>query len=356
MADEAIAIARGLADDVLAGEAVVRARAGSGSCRAICPPRWPGPTRRSRWPGRPGSPAARPAALTNRSTFKGEAGDLQAALADPQEVLALARASGDNYVLVITLVNLGVDQVAAGEFQAGVAYLEEALKIAEARRYQHATAGVAANLGFAYLLNGDIASARRPLSGSWTRPGPPVRRPSCTLPSSAWRSPSAATAIPPSRPSCTAPPSNSTSGPGRLSTPSNEGLRASDHARLLDALGQAAFDAARQRGRALSQADAIALALSTAERSRARARRPVPAARRVPADGRADPLSARERQIMALLAGGAGNAKIAETLFVTPNTVRTHLDRIRDKTGARNRAELTRYAIQAGIEPVDPSP
>ena len=29
---------------------------------------------------------------------------------------------------------------------------------------------------------------------------------------------------------------------------------------------------------------------------------------------------------MALLAGGASNAKIAETLFVTPNTVRTHLD------------------------------
>ena len=57
---------------------------------------------------------------------------------------------------------------------------------------------------------------------------------------------------------------------------------------------------------------------------------------------------------MALLAGGASSAKIAETLFVTPNTVRTHLDRIRDKTGARNRAELTRYAIQAGIEPVVP--
>jgi predicted transcriptional regulator len=52
----------------------------------------------------------------------------------------------------------------------------------------------------------------------------------------------------------------------------------------------------------------------------------------------------------------ASNAKIAETLFVTPNTVRTHLDRIRDKTGARNRAELTRYALQAGIEPVVPAP
>ena len=60
------------------------------------------------------------------------------------------------------------------------------------------------------------------------------------------------------------------------------------------------------------------------------------------------PLSAREREIMALLAGGASNAKIAERLFMTTNTVRTHLDRIRDKTGARNRADLTRYAIAGG--------
>jgi DNA-binding CsgD family transcriptional regulator/tetratricopeptide (TPR) repeat protein len=102
------------------------------------------------------------------------------------------------------------------------------------------------------------------------------------------------------------------------------GLRNRDHAPRA-ALDDAVFDAAPRHGQA-------------------------------PAESPAGPLSARERQIMALLAGGAGNAKIAETLFVTPNTVRTHLDRIRDKTGARNRAELTRYAIQAGIEPVVPSP
>jgi DNA-binding CsgD family transcriptional regulator len=82
---------------------------------------------------------------------------------------------------------------------------------------------------------------------------------------------------------------------------------------------------------------------------------PAAAGRHAAADSQAGPLSARETQILALLAGGASNARIAETLFVTPNTVRTHLDRIRDKTGARNRAELTRYAMQAGIEPVVPS-
>jgi DNA-binding CsgD family transcriptional regulator len=108
-------------------------------------------------------------------------------------------------------------------------------------------------------------------------------------------------------------------------------------------LGDERLERAYAQGTALSLEQALDLALT------------VPAARSGPAGSPAGPLSAREREIMALLAGGASNAKIAQTLFVTPNTVRTHLDRIRDKTGARNRAELTRYALQTGIEPVVPS-
>jgi class 3 adenylate cyclase len=45
------------------------------------------------------------------------------------------------------------------------------------------------------------------------------------------------------------------------------------------------------------------------------------------------------------------DAQIAGRLFLSVNTVRSHLERIRDKTGARRRAELVRYAIQAGIDP-----
>jgi predicted ATPase/class 3 adenylate cyclase/DNA-binding CsgD family transcriptional regulator len=123
-------------------------------------------------------------------------------------------------------------------------------------------------------------------------------------------------------------------------------------------LGGEQLELAYAQGMALSREKALDLALSplsTAQPACGPAPEiTVPAARRTAAGSPAGPLSAREREIMALLAGGASNAKIAETLFVTPNTVRTHLDRIRDKTGARNRAELTRYAIQAGIEPVVP--
>jgi hypothetical protein len=45
------------------------------------------------------------------------------------------------------------------------------------------------------------------------------------------------------------------------------------------------------------------------------------------------------------------DAQIAGRLFLSVNTVRSRLERIRDKTGARRRAELVRYAIQAGIDP-----
>jgi DNA-binding CsgD family transcriptional regulator len=132
------------------------------------------------------------------------------------------------------------------------------------------------------------------------------------------------------------------------------GLRDRDHARLRATLGDAAFEAAYARGRTLSQADAIALATAAAEPDpRAEPALTVPASGQA-ADGSAGPLSEREREIVALLAGGATDAQIAGRLFLSVNTVRSHLERIRDKTGARRRAELVRYAIQAGIDPVAP--
>jgi predicted ATPase/class 3 adenylate cyclase/DNA-binding CsgD family transcriptional regulator len=295
-------------------------------------------------------------ALGHRAVFKAENGDLDASLADYQEVLSLARASGDNYTLAVTLVNLGVDQVVAGEFPAALAYLQDALRVADANGYQHLAAAAEMNLGFAHLMNGDAASARRLLVGVLDR----ARAASETtwvhgallglaLAAGADADPVVAATLHGAA-------DHQYEQAGQAFDMKESKMRTRDHARLHDALGEAAFDAAYQHGRALSHADAIALALSTAQPDPGPAPAvTIPPARHAPAHSPAGPLSARERQIIALLAGGASNAKIAETLFVTTNTVRTHLDRIRDKTGARNRAELTRYAIQAGIEPVAPS-
>jgi len=60
-------------------------------------------------------------------------------------------------------------------------------------------------------------------------------------------------------------------------------------------------------------------------------------------------LSVRERELVTLVAQGRTNAQIAGQLFISVRTVGTHLDRIRDKTGCRRRADLTRLALQVGL-------
>ncbi|MFI7541806.1 LuxR C-terminal-related transcriptional regulator [Actinoplanes sp. NPDC049599] len=60
-------------------------------------------------------------------------------------------------------------------------------------------------------------------------------------------------------------------------------------------------------------------------------------------------LTPREREVLALLAEGERDVDIARTLTISVRTVRSHLDRIREKTGRRRRSELTRLAIGEGI-------
>jgi predicted ATPase/DNA-binding CsgD family transcriptional regulator len=60
-------------------------------------------------------------------------------------------------------------------------------------------------------------------------------------------------------------------------------------------------------------------------------------------------LSARERELVTLVARGQTNAQIASQLFISVRTVGSHLDRIRDKSGCRRRADLTRLALEAGL-------
>ena len=60
-------------------------------------------------------------------------------------------------------------------------------------------------------------------------------------------------------------------------------------------------------------------------------------------------LSVREQELVTLVAQGRTNGQIAAQLYVRVHTVRSHLDRIRDKTGCRRRADLTRLALSAGL-------
>jgi DNA-binding CsgD family transcriptional regulator len=60
-------------------------------------------------------------------------------------------------------------------------------------------------------------------------------------------------------------------------------------------------------------------------------------------------LSAREAQVLRLVASGLGNREIAEQLFLSPNTVANHIRSILAKTESTNRTEAAAYAIRKGL-------
>jgi len=294
--------------------------------------------------------------LSRRAVFEGEAGDVDAVFADNQESLTLSRAAGDNFRLVTTLSNLGVYELAAGDLRAGRVHLQEASMLADDLGYRHLSVGIRENLGFADLLDADPHHARRVFSESLDTARITGVKPyvhgallGLALVAGADSAPAFAATLHGAA-------DEQYEKAGRAFEALEAGLRDRDHAQLRARLGDAAFEAAYRHGRTLSQVDAIALATAAAEPDPGLASTvTVPAPGQATAEGSAGPLSHREREIVALLAGGATDAQIAERLFLSINTVRSHLERIRDKTGARRRAELVRYAIQADIESVAPS-
>jgi predicted ATPase/DNA-binding CsgD family transcriptional regulator/DNA-binding XRE family transcriptional regulator len=122
------------------------------------------------------------------------------------------------------------------------------------------------------------------------------------------------------------------------SVPVEARLREEALSQARQALGPARARAAQQRGAAMSLATATEYALMLT----------VPA--QDPWAPRSlDHLSARERDLLTLVARGCTDAQIAGQLDVSIAAVRSDLDRIRDKTDARRRTDLTRLALGAEL-------
>ncbi|GAA0312871.1 response regulator transcription factor [Streptomyces polychromogenes] len=130
----------------------------------------------------------------------------------------------------------------------------------------------------------------------------------------------------------------------------------SDDASVLDALkagarGYLTKDAdAQEIARALAEVRDGATSLGRAARERlvaaAVAAEPPP---RRQGEGLPDGLTAREGEVLALIAEGHSNTEIARRLTIGESTVKTHINNLFAKTGVRDRAQAVRYAYRHGM-------
>ena len=70
----------------------------------------------------------------------------------------------------------------------------------------------------------------------------------------------------------------------------------------------------------------------------------------VPQEADAD-LSPREVEVLQLVAQGATNKEIADSLFISENTAKTHLRNIMEKLHLANRSQAAAYAVEKGLVP-----
>ena len=116
-----------------------------------------------------------------------------------------------------------------------------------------------------------------------------------------------------------------------------------DRQRLRAAMGDGAFEAAYGAGRTLDLARALTLATDTAAGDGAAPAAPSP-----------DPLArfgltAREREVLSLLAAGRSNPEIGQALFISTKTVSVHVSNILAKLGVSGRAEAAAVAHRLGV-------
>jgi non-specific serine/threonine protein kinase len=106
-------------------------------------------------------------------------------------------------------------------------------------------------------------------------------------------------------------------------------------------LGEEAFATAWAAGRALSLADAVSEALQTSTDVAEQTGPEAPAAQSEPYG-----LTAREVEVLRLIADGRSNPGIAEALYISPRTAQTHVQHIFTKLGVGSRAEAVKVAVE----------
>jgi predicted ATPase/DNA-binding CsgD family transcriptional regulator len=227
-------------------------------------------------------------------------GDLDRAVALGEEGLAMYRRAGDAYGIVMCLLHIAFVTFARGEHERTATLLREGLRLSK-------------ELGHKVFIQYCVIG----LAGVDASRGRPVR--AATL----WGAAERLSEI---------------SG-GHIV---REGKATIEYERTLTAarsqLSEVAWTTAWDEGRAMSPEQAFEYALEQESVAEPAAPESYPAG-----------LSAREVDVLRLVATGLTDAGVAEKLFISPRTVNWHLGSIYRKLGFHSRAEATRFAVEHGL-------
>jgi predicted ATPase/DNA-binding CsgD family transcriptional regulator len=113
-----------------------------------------------------------------------------------------------------------------------------------------------------------------------------------------------------------------------------------------ETLGEAAFTMADTAGRTLSSVEIVDELLAVLQEGELA---PMPVLGTAQSKQPDSLISPREREVLALVVAGRSNKEIAEALFVSPFTVKSHVASLLTKLDAENRAQLAVIAMQRGL-------
>jgi len=282
-------------------------------------------------------------ALNGLGALANSRGDYAQATARLEEALALARTLDQAASRGITLMNLGVAARGQSRPERAAAYLDEGLRHLRTAGYQLGVMHCLVDLGDVQRELGNIVQAaayyREALAearafgqmfvATAAIEGIAATCAAAGLPAVAVRLFGAARRL------------RETTGIVH-DTPVDRSAQRRTLAEARAALGAAAFDAAWSAGRALPFDRAVTEAIAAATA--------IPG----PNPPGSVALTARERQVLALLFARRTDREIAEALFLSVRTVEGHVARLCAKLGVRSRAEAVTAAVAAGLVAPDP--
>jgi predicted ATPase len=202
--------------------------------------------------------------LSHRAVYQGERGEWSTAFADHEKAIALVRAQGDFYRLAALLNNLAYDEMLAGELTKARAHLREASSLVHDCRFEVLRTTLTHSLGCLDILAGDPTGARchfldglRAARVTGARNVIPNQLQGIAIATGEEADHALAATLHGAS-------DQQFERAGIMNGTFERGMRDRSHSALRALIGDEAFDAAYQRGRALSEVDAIRLATTAA--------------------------------------------------------------------------------------------